>query len=462
MSVKLVKVIRTENIGTDHLRVADINGDGQYELILTQNYPMNREVSGITTMDLDGNILWQHLEPGAGGYKGYSDIPVQTIDWDGDGITEVLYVKQAFYKVARMWQYSAGTHIVKEIHHLDEVRYDPDLASEEAVEFEGNAQLVVLDGVTGQIKYTYDIPPSADDAIAFGHFDGTGKWNALVKDRYWNTWAIDNDGKILWHLTAKDMDGGFIGHFPAVGDIDGDGLDEVFHSNTLIDSDGTVLWQVKGTCTHHDAACIIDGIDEKRIIAVGEKVECFSADGKVLWSYDDLGHGQNIVAGRFSQDPKHGPYQFIAEDIQPWAADWHKGCAGIRAKNYDKSLHRVTMYDWNGNIVWEKLEQGTSRHRPIRWTGKGECMTYILPADGKGRRGVAVLDFYGHIVDQVFLVDENGKTVGNGSGAQHPIDILGDSRDELIIYNGEYINIYANTAPYNQRRHYNFTHYNGE
>ena len=52
--------------------------------------------------------------------------------------------------------------------------------------------------------------------------------------------------------------------------------------------------------------------------------------------------------------------------------------------------------------------------------------------------------------------------LGNGSGAQHPIDILGDSRDELIVYNGEYINIYANTAPYNQRRHYNFTHYNGE
>ena len=114
MSVKLVKSICVKGFGTGNLRTGDLSGNGTPDFLLTQNYQMNREITCLTAMDIDGNILWQYGEPGVGGAVSYSDIPVQIIDWDGDGKNEVLFVKQAIYKSAYMWQYSTGTTIFKD------------------------------------------------------------------------------------------------------------------------------------------------------------------------------------------------------------------------------------------------------------------------------------------------------------------------------------------------------------
>ena len=77
----------------------------------------------------------------------------------------------------------------------EQIRLDPDLATERALEYGGNATLVILNGATGQVKQELTLPAPADDAIAFGYFDASGKPGIVVKDRYWNAWALDNSGK---------------------------------------------------------------------------------------------------------------------------------------------------------------------------------------------------------------------------------------------------------------------------
>lgn len=466
MSAKLFRVFDTTGFGTGHLRAADLNGDGLPELLVTQNYPMNREVSCMTVMDLDGNILWRNGEPMDNGSHVYSDIPIQVYDWDGDGKIEVLYIKQAFYKKAVMWQYSTARSIIKEIHHYDEVRLDPDLATEQAAEFEGTAQLVVLDGATGQTKQVYDIPPASDDCLAIGYFDGTGKANVIVKDRYWNMYALNHEGKILWSLDYTKLGKHLnLGHFPAVGDIDGDGLDEVFITNTLIDSDGTVLWQIPDAMGHSDTALILDDIEERRIITCADKVRCIAPDGTVLWSYD-AGHQQNVTPGKFSSDPKHGPYQFITRDITPEYPDYITAGQNGHAKHHPGQL--VRFIDWYGNIIrtaWEENSVGDGNYRYIRWTGKGDSILhYHSDPDENGFYPCDITDFEGHVLDTVYFADLNGQPepgIDADKVFMLPINLIGDLRDELVLFNGNRICIYTNTAPYLERRHYNYTHYVG-
>ena len=62
----------------------------------------------------------------------YSDLPVQVYDWDGDGVNEVLYVRQAEYVGPIV--FPIGEDVIRM----------------RAKRYAGNATMVVLDGLTGR------------------------------------------------------------------------------------------------------------------------------------------------------------------------------------------------------------------------------------------------------------------------------------------------------------------------
>jgi len=449
MAYKLVRVLSTKGFGSANLRVGDLTGNGTPDLLLTQSYFCNREISCITAMDIDGNILWQNGTPRPDGHKSYSDLPVQIFDWDQDGKNEVVYLKQAMYEMADVWDIPTGTRImVDATKDYDHFRNNTDWSAERSETYVGKAELVVLDGATGQVKYTYELPESADDCVAFGYFDGTGKPNAVIKNRYWNSWVMNHEGEILWEFSGNC-------HFPAIGDIDGDGLDEIFVSDILYDHDGKVLWALNDTPTHHDAAYIIDDAEEPRIIVAADKIRCISAGGKVLWEYI-AGHEQNAAIGKFSSDPKHGPYQVIGLDLMPGYTDWAAACADFNTRKWATSKH--TMYDWNGNILWTLEEPVRAAGMlPLNWTGKGTALAYCPPQpDETGVCPVRILSGMGELLDEFYMVDPDGNKT---AGSLFVENLLGDSRDELIVYNADTINIFTNGAANPNRRQYNYTHY---
>jgi len=450
MSHRLIKKFQMENHGIQKLRIGDINGDGYAELVFAQSYPMNREICAVTAIDLDGNVLWRHGDILDNCDYAYSDIPVQVIDWDGDGFQEVLYVKQAYYKSAKLWSYSKCRHVEIQNPSYDTLRFDRDLAAEFATEYEGTAFLMVLDGSTGEVKEQIPVPAPADDSFVFGLFDGTGELNILIKDRYWNEYALDHKGNILWHLNSKELHT-HMGHCPAIGDIDGDGLDEVFISDTLYDHDGSILWKIPTVCCHHDAAYILDDLKEPVIFTIADKMRMITATGEILWEKDG-GHLQTAHVGRLFADEKYGPYQFLIQDQVPQATDYHTGCRML--EDGTAKGQRTTLFDFYGNELWSEVTEDRPTYYIINWKGKYDCVLRI-PRSGL----VEIQDLINNTVEILEFETWDGTPFHDWWFDCYAADILGDPRDELIMYCSDTVNIFMNTEAYNMKRHYNYSGY---
>jgi rhamnogalacturonan endolyase len=275
-SVHLVSMIDVKDFGAETLRIGDLDGDGGPDLLFVQSVYGSRQITCLTATDIFGHVLWQKGKPSADHGRIYSDLPVQIYDWDNDGRNEVLYVEQAEY---------------------DGAPYDGRSIRERAARYAGHATMVVLEVATCREKGRFALPAPADDCFLFADLTGRGhREDLVVKDRYWNMWGVAHDGKVLWHWA------GSTGHFPAVGDVDGDGRDEVFVGFALIDHDGKVLFSRNPEGAHQDACYFVRPADGKwRLLFGNAGIHCLAVDGKELWRHP-LGEAQHVVAGRFRAD----------------------------------------------------------------------------------------------------------------------------------------------------------------
>src|SRR5688500_18177896 len=217
--MKLWKKINTEGFGVGrNLRFGDLNNDGQIDVLIGQvmNFgPQdgNSELSCMTAMTFDGEILWQTGTPDPWKTALTSDVAFQIHDLDNDGKTEVIYCM--------------------------------------------NREIVVADGSTGKIKYKKTTPEVTDqkvigpatpnrfgnilgDCLYFCDLRGTGyDRDIIIKDRYERVWALDDRLNILWYKKLNT------GHYPYAYDIDNDGKDEILIGYSMLDDDGSTIWTLE-------------------------------------------------------------------------------------------------------------------------------------------------------------------------------------------------------------------------
>jgi len=455
MSSKIISSFNTVEFGGETVRVADLNSDGAYELLIVQSDQCTREVTCLTAVDIYGNRIWQTGTPSSTNSGIYSDISVQVYDWDGDGANEVLWIEQAIYAESIVWDYSTNTHITVPTSRRGELRGHKGYAQEGAKRYEEDAIMHVLDGATGQEKYSFSLPAPADDCFLFANLTGgLRRQDLIVKDRYWNMWGIAHNGDILWKYE------GTTGHFPEIADVDNDGMDEIYLGYTLLDHDGKLLWEMDGPKSHQDSSYVVQSNGETRLVfshGEGENynggVHALTPSRKEIWSRE-FGHAQFVFPGRFRPDA--GDMQFAVVDIGwPTAAKRQK-C-------------NITILDWDGNELYRKdYPDGTGLSaRAVDWSGPGQptALAVWVVSDYehgtlKADNGPAVLlDGYGNELESLPLIRPDGTQSVHMNLI--PADIYGDSREEIIIVGRDSICTYTNTQLNLQTKLYNMSVYRG-
>jgi hypothetical protein len=365
-------------------------------------------LSCLTAMNLDGEVLWQWGEPHPAHGIVPADLPFQIHDFDGDGKQEVVCCR--------------------------------------------SFEMCVLDGLTGEVKYAAPTPevgpmatwlPEDDlfripgDSLCFADLGGLGRrQDVLVKDRYSNVTAYDSAFQRRWRFHGNT------GHFPAVADLDGDGRDEVMIGYTLVDHDGTVLWTIDAR-DHQDAIAItpIAPDSPRPLIALagGEAgtVVC-DARGTVRWR-DHTGHVQRLTAARARAD---------VPGLQ------------IITKTFWGNPDIICLYDAAGRML-ETLELtgGGAVLSPVNWDGSG---IELLLTSGSVSRG-GLLD--GRLRPVVTFPDDGHPTL-----CAEALDLTGDARDEIVLWDLTRMWIYTQDAPcpagpvYRPWRqpHYNMSNYRAE
>ena len=430
----LVSALDVKDFGAESIRVGDLNGDGAPDLLFVQSVFGTREITCLTATTLTGEVLWQCGTPAAQNGRLYSDFPVQVYDWDDDGRNEVLFVRQATY----VEPYLAGGY-----------------ARERATRYEGEASMVVLDGLTGKEKQRFALPAPADDCFLLADLTGRGRrQDFVVKDRYWNAWGVAAEGQVLWQYS------GSVGHFPAYGDFDGDGRDEIFLGYALLDHDGKVLFEHDAKGAHQDAAGAVQLPDGSwRLLFGNGGIHCLTLDGRELWQHP-LPEAQHVVAGHFR--PDLGPVQFMVID------------RGQPLPGGSRAPATLYLYDLDGREVWQREQpQGSCYAAAVAldWLGHGEPREVLVYNRGGTGESVppapvqpaAIYDGWGKVVDRLLPAYPADREAHDRRAQAYAIraDVWGDGRDEVIFSGSRGASIWANARPLAIPTLYNQTLYPG-
>jgi hypothetical protein len=401
---KLWKKFATPRYGAGrNVRFGDLDGDGRPEMLIAQNVAKVDngnfvEISCLTAVDLDGRVLWQIGRPDVRNALLTSDTPFQIHDLDGDGQGEVVLVKDFKLQV-----FDGRTGKQKAWAWAPQVPAD----------FAEKKQ---------EIK---DRPHELNmgDSISFFNFSGNKQRHEMVlKDRYRNFWVLDNQLKPLW------QGGGQLGHFPFAY-ADRDGYDKLMIGYAMWDHTGKQVWSRDEELRDHaDSVAFGNFSDDPQAAPLAyysgsdEGFILIDAAG-VIRRHWRIGHAQTAAIGKFRDDLPGLQYCAI---------------------NFWKNPGIVTLFDSRGDILLqaEPVHSG-SPLLPVNW--RGDSQEFILLSASTVEGGL--MD--GHLRRVVMFPDD-----GHPDLCATVLDLTGDERDEIVVWDQQQVWIYTQDRPFEGRRIY--------
>jgi rhamnogalacturonan endolyase len=429
--------------------VGDLDGDGEYEIIIHQvGRGRDNGAPGVTTppileaYKMDGTFLWR-INLGRNIREGAHYTQFMVYDLDGDGRAEVacktadgtIDGKGAVIGDSTADHRNSAGHIYK-----------------------GPEYLTIFDGLTGAAlattKYIPGRYPSSENPTpeemktvwGDNHYNRSerylaciayldGKHPSLVMCRgyytrvtltAWNwrggklshLWTFDSDDK----TPGNEKFHGQGNHNLSVGDVDGDGKDEIMYGSAAIDDNGKGLYSTG--LGHADAMHFSDLDPDHPGLEVFNIQERFddagmnfrdAGTGKILWKLP------SVKAAESGGDKGEGPARGMAENIDPryrGAECWAFGagmkgfynCKGEKISDKTPRSCNFAVY-WDGDLLRELLDKNTI----LKWNWKKDSLEVMLRAEGcmsnNGTKSTPVLsaDLFGDWREEVIWRTEDNK-----------------------------------------------------
>ncbi|MFT4046325.1 MAG: rhamnogalacturonan lyase [Solimonas sp.] len=348
--------------------VGDVDGDGQYEIILKWDPSNSKDNSqsgytGEVYLDaykLDGRRLWR-INLGRNIRAGAHYTQFLVYDFDGDGKAEVV-AKTADGSVD-----GVGTTIGDA---------NADYRNSDGYVLDGPEYLTVFSGETGAALATIDYVPPRGTVCDWGdcygnrvdrflaavaYLDGERPSIVMTRGYYTRTVlaAFDwRDGKLVqrWCFDSDEAGSEYTdqgNHNLAVADVDGDGRDEIVFGAMAIDDDGTPLWN---TGLGHGDAMHLSDFDPSR-----PGLEYFKVDENKTATYGlymaDAGSGEILWGVYTGRDTGRG----TAGDIDPSQAGaeaWANGAVYSAGGTQLAATAPVANFviNWDGDLGQEILD----------------------------------------------------------------------------------------------------------
>jgi hypothetical protein len=256
-------------------------------------------------------------------------------------------------------------------------------------------------------------PRILGDCLFFCDVSGKGRpTDILVKDRYWHFWMYNDKLEPLWSGDCRT------GHYPFAFDIDGDGLHEIAIGYSMWDHDGRLLWNLEDQIQDH-----ADGI------AIADFKEKPGSQPKILYTASDSGLLMVSLEGRILK------HHFIGHAQNPAVAKLRKDVPGLQVVSVNFWGNQGILHFWDGSGEMlgdaEPLNMG-SMCLPVNWTGDGVELFCHNPNPKWG----GLFDGWGRPV--VMFPDD-----GHPDMANAVMDLTGDCRDEIVVWNPEELWVYT-------------------
>jgi len=411
--------------------LGDVDGDGQYEIILKWD-PSNAHDNShdghtgnvyIDCYEMDGTLLWR-VDLGVNIRAGAHYTQFMVYDYDGDGKAEMVC------KTADGTIDGKGKAIgdANADYRMDNGRI-----------LEGPEFLTLFDGLTGEALDTIDYEPGRGSVAAWGDNYGNrcdrflaatayldGEKPSVIMCRGYYTRAVlvayDVVDKKLVHKWTFDSDkagnsayAGQGNHNLAVADIDWDGKDEIVYGQCAIDDNGTGLYSTN--FGHGDAIHVSDYLPER--------------DGLETWGCLEGSHGAILV------DAMDGKILLrVNADKDTGRAICGNFIPGNNSAEFASAADSF-VYDGNGKKVttWGTVAGTNGMNYAIYWDGDLEQEIYDNVTITKYEEGAIFT------CSSVFSVN------GTKANASLVADMFGDWREEVMLptNDGKYLRIFTTT-----------------